>query len=187
MGLRGCISCLLPGRKPPTKTLTSNVSGDNANPTLFLDRSTITASLSSEFEDEKNSLLSNGRELAIRRILLENTGTEFKKRKSGEGESNSEENGLVYPKILPRAPMPRLGRGLDETLSIFAPARSPPPRRRLAPRLVTSLRWLEPLCQSPATAPSLLQARLFLQAAHHRPWKTERGAVLPPPPNGCEN
>lgn len=33
MGLRGCISCLLPGRKPPTKTLTSNVSGDNANPT----------------------------------------------------------------------------------------------------------------------------------------------------------
>lgn len=187
MGLRGCISCLLPGRKPPTKTLTSNVSGDNANPTLFLDRSTITASLSSEFEDEKNSLLSNGRELAIRKILLENIGTEFKKRKSGEGESNSEENGLVYPKILPRAPMPRLGRGLDETLSIFAPARSPPPRRRLAPRLVTSLRWLEPLCQSPATAPSLLQARLFLQAAHHRPWKTEREAVLPPPPNGCEN
>lgn len=33
MGLRGCISCLLPGRKPPTKTLMSNVSGDNANPT----------------------------------------------------------------------------------------------------------------------------------------------------------
>lgn len=152
---------------------------------LFLDRSTITASLSSEFEDEKNSLLSNGRELAIRKILLENTGTEFKKRKSGEGESNSEENGLVYPKILPRAPMPRLGRGLDETLSIFAPARSPPPRRRLAPRLVTSLRWLEPLCQSPATAPSLLQARLFLQAAHHRPWKTEREAFSPRPRTGA--
>lgn len=33
MGLRGCISCLLPGRKPPTKTLMSNVSDDNANPT----------------------------------------------------------------------------------------------------------------------------------------------------------
>lgn len=29
-GLRGCITCLLPDHKPPTKTLMSNVNGDNA-------------------------------------------------------------------------------------------------------------------------------------------------------------
>ena len=30
-GLRGCITCLLPYHKPPTKTLMSNVNGDNAS------------------------------------------------------------------------------------------------------------------------------------------------------------
>lgn len=30
-GLRGCITCLLPDHKPPTKTLMSNVNGDNAS------------------------------------------------------------------------------------------------------------------------------------------------------------
>jgi len=34
--LRGCIACLLPDHKPPTKTLMSNVNGDNASDSFFI-------------------------------------------------------------------------------------------------------------------------------------------------------
>lgn len=170
MGLRGCISCLLPGRKPPTKTLMSNVSDDNANPTplsrSFHDHRVCSNSKTSEEEfssfertriRDKESFYQN---FLGRNLKIERTGEEGD---TGREESNSEENGLVYLKILPRAPMPRLGRGLDETLSIFAPARSPPPpvSPRPAPRHVPSV------------------ARTTLPVSANRP-EPPPGATLPP-------
>lgn len=69
----------------------------------------------------------------------------------------------------------RIGRNFIH----FCPCPLPSaPRYRLAPRLVTSLRTTLPV--SPPTAPRLLQPRLFLQAAHLRPWKTERNRAPGP-------
>lgn len=169
MRLRGCISCLLPGRKPPTKTLTSNVSGDNDNPApipvslalfsilfLFDDHRSIEFPIESEREHLRTKLRSSleRERYATRKILLEKKMVRWGKRRGreggggegGGGSSNSEENGLVYLKILGRAARCLGRRGLDETLSIFAPARSPPPPAIASPR--ASSRPFEPLCQS---------------------------------------
>lgn len=168
MRLRGCISCLLPGRKPPTKTLTSNVSGDNDNPApipvslalfsilfLFDDHRSIEFPIESEREHRNEAeIFSRTRKIRDKenspRKKNGEMGEETRKggrgRRGAGGSSNSEENGLVYLKILGRAARCLGRRGLDETLSIFAPARSPPPPAIASPR--ASSRPFEPLCQS---------------------------------------
>ncbi|TGZ52614.1 hypothetical protein DBV15_07105 [Temnothorax longispinosus] len=129
-GLRGCITCLLPDHKPPTKTLMSNVNGDNASDPFSI-RDLFTQDRLSEniqrgIQPAKEALK------ASRNITRASPNGFMKNGKylSGEREKlvcrrhNFEQNVLVYLKILARLRRP--GRdGSDETLPIFAPF--PPP------------------------------------------------------------
>lgn len=117
------------------------------------DRSNFQSNPNESIETKLRSSLERER-YATRKILLEKKMVRWGKRRGreggggwrGGGSSNSEENGLVYLKILGRAARCLGRRGLDETLSIFAPARSPPPPAIASPR--ASSRPFEPLCQS---------------------------------------
>lgn len=108
MGLRGCISCLLPGRKPPTKTLMSNVSDDNANPTplsrSFHDHRVCSNSKTSEEEfssfertriRDKESFYQN---FLGRNLKIERTGEE------GRYGARGEQFGRKWPRLSENSP-----------------------------------------------------------------------------------